>query len=198
MAIFMVIVFLGFGNCIHAANDLTLKFATSLKNLHPMMACPDGGPVPSTNGTSIRIGSDRFCYLSFAADCSFDSSGLPVNCGTGGCGKNTCTLDNPPVVATTIVFNRGTVRITIAKGYNFGLRAEFLCAGCPSFSCVIPLNTCPDNLKELDNSGSLVGCNSGVGLPSGENCPADGPSSDGKNVFTWPIPNPILMIHVVP
>lgn len=84
-----------------------------------------------------------------------------------------------------IVYDSGTVKTTTENGYNCGLDRVFLCIGCdcPSFSCVIALNICPENLRAHDNSGSLVACKPGEGLPSGQDCPAlgsySGPPSAG-------------------
>ncbi|KAF8014514.1 hypothetical protein BT93_H0355 [Corymbia citriodora subsp. variegata] len=158
----------------------------------------DYPPVPPKNNGRILIESNTPWSLFFATGCISDGSGHHMNCSTGDCGEGRCTLADQPV-ATMIVYDSGTVKTTTENGYNCGLDGVFVCGicDCPSFSCIIALNRCPDNLRVYDNSGSLVACKPGEGLPSGQDCQALGSYSDPPSAgATCLIKNAIVKITV--
>lgn len=166
------------------------------KELYPRLVYVDGSasapsvnyhPIPSKGSGRIDIELDMPWSLFFATGCTFDRSGQFMNCSTGDCGDGSCTLAVP--VATMIDYDSGTVKTTTKNGYNCGLKGLFMCVGCdcPTFSCVIDLSKCPEKLKVYNNSGSIVACKPGDGLPSGKDCPAlgsySGPPSAGATLL---------------
>lgn len=154
----------------------------------------DYPPLAPNSTTWMNIRQDRPWRLFGATDCSLDSSGRLMNCITGDCGQGGCTLEDRPI-ATMLAYDNGTLKPTTAMGYNVGFDGKFQCSGCPTFTCVIPLHTCPKNLMISDDSGSIVGCNPGLGFPSGEDCPAPDPYSHlPSHGVTCPFDNAILKL----
>lgn len=175
----------------------------SIKKLHlRLVANRSSGPPNSDypplapNSTArINITQDRPWRLFGATDCSFDSSGRLKNCLTGNCEQGGCTLEDRPI-ATMLAYDNRTLKPTTAMGYNLGFDGKFQCSGCPTFTCVIPLQACPKNLTISNNSGSIVGCKPGPGFPSGEDCsaPPDPYSHLPSHGITRPFDNAILKL----
>lgn len=190
------------------AHSMTVVVENAMnEELYPRLVYADGSPsttsvdyppVPSKRNSPVSMEMDRPWSLFFATKCTLDGWGHLMNCRTGDCKEGRCTLVDQPV-ATRISYDHRTVKVTTEYGYNCGLNGIFLCVDCdcPSFSCVIDLDRCPEYLRVHGDSGALVACKPGEGLPSGQDCPAVGsysvPPSAGA---TCPFKNVILKIKV--
>ncbi|XP_030441629.1 uncharacterized protein LOC115663793 [Syzygium oleosum] len=131
----------------------------------------------------------------FGTGCISDGSGSR-NCATGNCEGRDCTAEDSPVATTFIIFSDGSIAMSADRGYNVGLEIEGMHVGCgPSASCKAQLGSCPNNLRVLNSSRAVVGCNPGTGLHFSENqCTIPGDYSASTVKFTCPMKNPIIKI----
>ncbi|KAI6691014.1 hypothetical protein NL676_027842 [Syzygium grande] len=119
----------------------------------------------------------------FGTGCISDGSGSR-NCATGNCEGRDCTAEDSPVATTYIIFSDGSIAMFADRGYNVGLEIGGMHVGCgPSASCKAQLGSCPNNLRVLNSSRAVVGCNpDSGGLEGGLDGGSCGPATTRRKL----------------